>query len=168
MNGTTVNNINHPLYTHYPTLIPVIPGKQVHFENKEEQVVKHYDKLIITIIKVIDIQYITHCTDNQYWLITIYRVGDTLIHMVPSKTLQKQLIKRKDQLNLVKIGVYCVKQSTILTNRVMHYMTTNLINEWMEKHRRLPEEDNKEEKKDDNKDDNRDDMFMCLIQRYFR
>ena len=40
-----------------------------------------------------DIQYVTHCTNDQYQLITIYRVGDTLIHILPSKTLIKHLLK---------------------------------------------------------------------------
>ena len=48
------------------TLIPVIPGKQVHFKTKEEHMVKHYDELIITIMKVMEIQYITHCMDEGY------------------------------------------------------------------------------------------------------
>ena len=97
MNGTTGNNINHPLYTHYPTLIPVIPSKQVHFETKEEYIVKHYDKFINAIIKIMEIQYITHCTDAEYQLITIHGAGDTLIHIVPSKTLRKYLLKQKDK-----------------------------------------------------------------------
>ena len=129
MNGTTVNNTTQTLYPTYHTLILVIPGKQLHFKTKEEQEVKHYDKLINVIMKVMDIQYITHCTDNQYRLITIYGAGDTLIHIVASKTLQKQLIKRKDQQNSIKTGVHCVKQLTILINKVMHYITANLINE---------------------------------------
>ena len=137
INSTTVSNVTQTLYPNYSTLIPVIPGKQIHFETKEEQVVKYYDELIIAIMKVIDIQYVTHCMDDQYWLITIYGAGDTLIHIIPSKTLQKQLIKRKDQLNSIKTGVYCVKQLTTLTNGVMHYMTANLINKWIEKKRRL-------------------------------
>ena len=48
------------------TLIPVISGKQVHFKTKEEHMVKHYDELIITIMKVMEIQYITHCMDEGY------------------------------------------------------------------------------------------------------
>ena len=59
------------------TLIPVISGKQVYFKTKEEHMVKHYDKLIITIIKAMKIQYITHYTDKGYQLIMIHRTGDT-------------------------------------------------------------------------------------------
>ena len=50
MNSTTTQHSQLPY-----TLLPVIPGKQVHFETKEEQAVKHYDKLIHTIMKVMEI-----------------------------------------------------------------------------------------------------------------
>ena len=110
------------------TLIPVIPSKQVYFKTKEEHMVKYYDKLIIAIIKAMEIQYITHCTDKGYQLITIHRTGDTLIHIVSSKTLQTYLLKQKDKLNSVKTGVICIKQATILTNRVIKYRIVNLIN----------------------------------------
>ena len=128
MNSTTVNNTTQTLYPTYQTLIPVIPGKQVHFKTKEEYMVKHYDKLIIAIIKVMEIQYITHCTDKGYQLIMIHGAGDTLIHIVPSKTLRKHLLKQKDKSNSVKTGVLCVKQVITLTNRVICYRIANLIN----------------------------------------
>ena len=128
MNSTTYNNINHLLYTHYPTLIPVISGKQVHFKTKEEHMVKNYNELVTAIIKVIEIQYITHCTNTEYQLIMIHRAGDILIHIVLSKTLQKHLLKQKDKLNSVKTGVIYVKQVITLINGVMQYKTANLIN----------------------------------------
>ena len=56
-----------------------------------------------------DIQYITYYTDNQYQLITIHGAGDTLIHIVLSKTLTKYLLKQKDKPNSIKTGVYCIK-----------------------------------------------------------
>ena len=80
-----------------------------------------------------DIQYITHCIDEQYWLITIHRLGDMLIHIILSKTLKKQLLKQKNKPNSIKTGVYMIKQSTLLLNRVYHHMTSNLINKWIEK-----------------------------------
>ena len=88
MNGTITQHTQLPY-----TLIPVIPGKQGHFETKEEQAVKYYDKLIHTIMKAMEIQYITHYTDEEYQLIMIYGLGDTLIHIVLSKTLRKHLLK---------------------------------------------------------------------------
>ena len=73
-----------------------------------------------------NIQYITHCTNNQYRLITIHRAGETLIHIVLSKTLTKHLLKQKDKQNSIKTGVYCIKQLTILPNGIYHHMTSNL------------------------------------------
>ena len=109
------------------TLLLVISGRQVHFETKEEQSVKYYDELIYAIMKVIEVQYITHCTDKGYQLITIYRAGDTLIHIIPSKTLRKHLLKQKDKTKSIKTSVICVKQSTLLMNGIMYYGTSSLI-----------------------------------------
>ena len=124
MNSTITQHSQLPY-----TLLPVIPGKQVHFETKEEQVVKHYDELIHAIIKVMEIQYVTHCTDEGYQLIMIHGAGDTLIHIVLSKTLRKHLLKQKDKTKSIKTGVICVKQSTPLTNRITYYGTSNLVME---------------------------------------
>ena len=122
MNSTITQHTQLPY-----TLLPVIPGKQVHFETKEEQAVKHYDKLIYTIMKTMEIQYVTHCTDKGYQLITIHGAGDTLIHIMPSKTLRKHLLKQKDKTKSIKTGVICIRQSTPLTNEIMYYRTSNLI-----------------------------------------
>ena len=122
MNSTITQHSQSPY-----TLLPVIPGKQVHFETKEEQAVKHYDELIHTIMKVMEIQYITHCMDKGYQLITIHRAGDTLIYIIPSNTLRKHLLKQKDKMKSIKTSIICVKQSTPLMNRIMCYGTSNLI-----------------------------------------
>ena len=55
-----------------------------------------------------NINYITHCINKQYQLITIHGPGDTLIHIVSSKTLTKHLLKQKDKLKSIKTGVYCI------------------------------------------------------------
>ena len=63
------NNMNGTINQRTPlpyTLIPVIPGQQLPDKTKEEQVVKHYDKLIHAIMKTIEIPYITHCMDEGY------------------------------------------------------------------------------------------------------
>ena len=122
MNGSITQHSQLPY-----TLLSVISGKQVHFETKEEQAVKYYDKLIHAIMKVMDIQYVTHCTDKGYQLITIHRAGDTLIHIVPSKTLRSHLLKQKDKMKSIKTSVICVKQSTHLTNRITYYGKSNLV-----------------------------------------
>ena len=71
MNSTITQHSQLPY-----TLIPVIPGKQVHFKTKEEYIVKHYNKLIIAIMKAMKIQYIAYCTNEGYQLIMIHRAGD--------------------------------------------------------------------------------------------
>ena len=76
-----------------------------------------------------EIPYITYCMDEGYQLITIYGAGDTLIHIVSSKTLRKHLLKQKDKVKSVKTGVICITQSTPLMNGITYYGTTNLIKE---------------------------------------
>ena len=122
MNNTITQHSQLPY-----TLLPVIPGKQVHFDIKEEQAVKHYDELIHAIMKVMEIQYITHCTDKDYQLIIIHRAGDTLIYIILSKTLRKHLLKQKDKMKSIKTRVTCVKQLTPLINGIMYYETSNLV-----------------------------------------
>ena len=80
-------------------------------------------------MKVIDLQYITHCTDNEYQLITIHRADNMLIHIKPSKTLMKQLLKQKDKPNSIKTGVNQIQQASLLPNGISHHMTSNLIKE---------------------------------------
>ena len=67
--------------------------------------------------------------DEEYQLITIHGAGDTLIHIVPSKTLRKHLLKQKNQMKSIKTRVICIKQSIPLTNGIMYYGISNLINE---------------------------------------
>ena len=76
-----------------------------------------------------EIPYVTHCTDKGYQLIMIHEAGDTLIHIIPSKTLRKHLLKQKDQTKTIKTGVICVTHLTLLTNRITYYGTSNLVKE---------------------------------------
>ena len=122
MNGTITQHSQPPY-----TLLLIIPGKQIHFETKEEQLVKYYDKLIHAIMKVIEIQYVTHCMDDGYQLIIIHRAEDTLIHIILSKTLRKHLLVQKGKTKSIKTSIICVKQSTPLMNRITYYGTSNLI-----------------------------------------
>ena len=59
----------------------------------------------------------------------IHGAGDTLIYIVPSKTLRKHLLKQKDKTKSIKTGVISVMQSILLMNRIMYYGTSNLIKE---------------------------------------
>ena len=77
-------------------------------------------------MKVMDLQYITHCTDEEYRLITIYRADDMLIHVKLSKTLTKQLLKLKNKANSIKTRVNQIQQALLLLSGV-HHKTSNLI-----------------------------------------
>ena len=65
-NMTAYNNTMQTLTLPHMFIQPVIPGKQVTFKTPEEQTVQYYKDLILSIMKVMDLQYITHCTDNEY------------------------------------------------------------------------------------------------------
>ena len=79
MNGTAYNNTMQTLNIPYTLIQPVIPGKQLIYETPEKLAIQHYEDFILSIMKVIDLQYITHCMDDDYQLITIHRADDTLI-----------------------------------------------------------------------------------------
>ena len=53
-----------------------------------------------------------------------------LIHIKPSNTLTKWLLKQKNKHNSIKIVVNWIQQALLLPNRVSHHMTSNLIKEW--------------------------------------
>ena len=126
MNGTAYNNTMQTLNIPYTLIQPVIPGKQLTYETPEQQAIWHYEDFILSIMKVMDLQYITHCTDDKYWLITIHRADNTLIHIKPSKTLMKQLMKQKDKAKSIKTRVNLIQQSLLLLNGIQHH-TSNLI-----------------------------------------
>ena len=76
-----------------------------------------------------DLQYITHCTDNEYQFITIHGADDMLIHIKPSNTLTKQLLKQKDKPKSIKTRVNQIQQASLLPKGVNYHMTSNLIKE---------------------------------------
>ena len=121
MNSILVNNGLQTSHIPHTLIQPVVSNATVHIKIPEEWTIQHYDKLIIAIMKIMNIQYITHLTDNQYWLITIHGAGDTLIHIVSSKILTKHLLKQKGKQNSIKTGVHCIKQLIILPNGTYHY-----------------------------------------------
>ena len=126
MNGIAYNNTTQTLNISYTLMQPVISGKQVTFKTPEQQSIQHYEDFILSIMKVMDLQYITHCTDDEYWLITIHRADNMLIHIKPSKTLMKRLMKQKDKANSIKTGVNLIQQASLLPNKIRH-RTSNLI-----------------------------------------
>ena len=126
MNRTPYNNTMQTFNIHYTLIQQVIPGKQLAYETLKQQAIQHYEDFILDIMKVMDLQCITHCTDDNYQLIMIQGADNTLIHIKPSKTLQKQLLKQKDKAKSIKTGVNLIQQATLLPNR-MQYRTVNLI-----------------------------------------
>ena len=89
-----------------------------------------------------------YCIDEQYQLITIQGAEDTLIHIIPSKTLMKHLLKQKDKPKSIKTEVHCINQLMMLPNGFYHHMTSNLINKWIKK-QHTPKADYNEEKRQD-------------------
>ena len=127
MNGTAYNHTTQTLNIPYTLIQPVIPGKRIAYETLEQQAIRHYEDLILDIMKVMDLQCIAHCADDDYQLITIQGGDDTLIHIKPSKTLRKRLLQeKKNKTRFIKTGVNRVQQASLLPNGNQE-RTTNLI-----------------------------------------
>ena len=127
MNGTAYNHTTRTLNIPYTLIQPVIPGKQLTYETLEQRAVRHYEDLVLDIMKVMDLSCIAHCADDDYQLITIQGGDDTLIHIKPSKTLRKRLLQqKKDKTRFIKTGVNRVQQASLLPNGNQE-RTSNLI-----------------------------------------
>ena len=106
MNGTAYQPTTRTLNIPYTLIQPVIPGKQLTYETIKQRAIRHYEDFILNIMKVMDLQCIAHCTDDNYQLITIQGADDTLIHIKPSKTLRKRLLQqKKNKTRFIKTGV---------------------------------------------------------------
>ena len=117
MNGTAYNHTTQTLNIPYTLIQPVIPGKQLTYETLKQQAIRHYKDFILNIMKVIDLQCIAHCTNDDYQLITIQGADNTLIHIKPSKTLRRRLLKqKKDKTISIKTGVNRIQQAALLPN----------------------------------------------------
>ena len=74
-------------------LKPICLQQQITQEIVEEQGIQYYNELIIAIMKAMNVNNVTHCTDNNYQLITIQGAGGMLIHIVLSYSLSGLLNK---------------------------------------------------------------------------
>ena len=92
MNDTAYNHPTQTLNIPYSVIQPVIPGRQLTYETLEQRTIRYYEDFILDIMKVMDLQCIAHCTNDDYQLITIQGGDDTLIHIKPSNLCSK-LIK---------------------------------------------------------------------------
>ena len=142
MNRTAYNNTMQTLNIPYTLIQLVISGKQPTYETLKQRMIQHYEDFILDIMKVMDLQCITHCADKDYQLITIHGADNTLIHIKPSKTLTKRLLKQKGKANSIKTRVNVIQQASLLPNGLQH-QTSNLIkNEiWKWKDRRTKTDD---------------------------
>ena len=117
MNDTAYNHTTQSLNIPYTLIQPVIPGKQLTYETLKQQAIRHYEDFILDIMKVMDLQCIAHCTDDDYQLITIQGADDTLIHIKLSKTLRKRLLtQKKNKRRSIKTRVNQIQQTSLLPN----------------------------------------------------
>ena len=127
MNGIAYNHPTSTLNIPYTNIQLLIPGKQLTYETFEQRAIRHYKDFILDIMKVMDLQCIAHCTDDDYQLITIQEGDDMLIHIKPSKTLRKQLLQqKKNKTRFIQTGVNQVQQASLLPNGNQE-RTSNLI-----------------------------------------
>ena len=87
MNSILVNNTSLPFNNSHTLTQLVIPNTTVQIKISEEWSIRYYDKLIIAIMKVMNVNNVTYCTNDNYQLITIQGVGEVLIHIVLSYSL---------------------------------------------------------------------------------
>ena len=127
MNGTAYQPTTQTLNIPYTLIQPVIPGKQLTYETLEQRAIQHYKDFILDIMQVMDLQCITHCTNDDYQLITIQGADNTLIYIKLRKTLRKRLLQqKKDKTMFIKTRVNRVQQASLLPSRNQH-RTSNLI-----------------------------------------
>ena len=148
MNGTAYNHTMQTLNIPYALIQPVIPGKQPIYETSEQQAIRHYEDFILDIMKVMDLQCIAHCTDDDYQFITIQGADNTLIHIKPSKTLRKRLLQeKKNKTRFIKTGVNWVQRASLLPNGNQERTTNLITNEiWkMTRWKMIHEDDRKDD-----------------------
>ena len=65
-------------------------------------------------MKAINVNNVTYCIDNYYRLITIQEVGEMLIHIILSYSLNELLNKQKRKKNLIKTEVHNIHRLRLL------------------------------------------------------
>ena len=78
-------------------------------------------------MKAININNVTHCTDNNYQLITIQGAGGMLIHIVPSYSLSGLLNKQKEKKNSIKTGVHNIHRPRPISDNIHTLENTSLV-----------------------------------------
>ena len=78
-------------------------------------------------MKAMNVNNVTHCTDDNYRLITIQGAGGMLIHIVLSYSLNGLLNKQKGKKNLIKIGVHNIYRLRPTLDNIHTLENTNLV-----------------------------------------
>ena len=93
----------------------------------EEQDIRYYNKLVIAIIKAMNVNNVIHCTNDNYRLITIQGAEGMLIHIVPSYSLSRLLNKQKGKKNLIKTGVHNIHRPRLIPDNIHTLENTSLV-----------------------------------------
>ena len=93
----------------------------------EEQGIQYYNELIIAIMKAINVNNVTHCTDNNYRLIMIHGAEGMLIHIVLSYSLSGLLNKQKGKKNSIKTGVHNIYRPRLIPDNIHTLENTSLV-----------------------------------------
>ena len=108
-------------------LKPICLQQQIIQEIVEEQGIQYYNKLIVAIMKAMNVNNVTHCTNDNYRLITIQGVEGMLIHIVPSYSLSRLLNKQKGKKNSIKTGVHNIYRPRPTLDNIHILGNTSLV-----------------------------------------
>ena len=74
-----------------------------------------------------NVNNVTHCTNDNYRLIIIQGVGEILIHIVLSYSLSGLLNKQKEKKNSIKIRVYNIHRPRPTSDNIHTLGNTSLV-----------------------------------------
>ena len=78
-------------------------------------------------MKAMNVNNVTHCTDDNYRLITIQGAEGMLIYIVPSYILSGLLNKQKGKKNSIKTEVHNINRSRPTPDNIHTLGNTNLV-----------------------------------------
>ena len=78
-------------------------------------------------MKAINVNNVTHCTDDNYRLITLQGAGGMLIHIVLSYSLSRLLNKQKGKKSSIKIEVHNIYRPRPIPDNIHNLENTSLV-----------------------------------------
>ena len=78
-------------------------------------------------MKAMNVNNVTHCTNNNYRLIMIHGAAGMLIHIVLSYSLSRLLNKQKGKKNSIKTGVHNIHRLRLTPDNMHTLGNTSLI-----------------------------------------